>query len=154
LSREETRRYCEESGVVPRDDPTNELLIATRNRVRHEVMPLLRTFNPRIDEALCRLADSAAEDTAYLDELAAGQWSTVTFDEECVQMGRKDLAALPEAIAARLVRMAAAHLGAPVPQAEHVEQVLAAARRGSGTIELPGGIVAAASASLVSVRRP
>jgi tRNA(Ile)-lysidine synthase TilS/MesJ len=44
LRREETARYCCEMGVAPRD-ATNELLIATRNRVRHE-LPALRALNP------------------------------------------------------------------------------------------------------------
>ena len=56
LGREETERYCNDAGLQPRQDPTNELLIATRNRVRHEVLPALRAINPGVSEALARLA--------------------------------------------------------------------------------------------------
>jgi tRNA(Ile)-lysidine synthase len=141
LTRNETRRYCLESGVEPRDDATNELLIATRNRVRHEVLPALRSINPRIDEALCRLADAAAQDTAYLDDAADAAWqSLATADGGEVGLPRAAFDELAPAIAVRLVRRAARELGAPVPQQERVEEVLRAAAKSTGKIELPGGI--------------
>ena len=143
LSREETRRYCVESGIEPRDDPTNELLVATRNRVRHEVLPALRAINPRIEEALCRLADAAAEDARYLDEAAEVVWESIAGDKGAVvSLHRAEFDGQSAAIAARLVRRAAAHLGGPVPQQERVASVLLAVAKGSGIIELPGGVEA------------
>jgi tRNA(Ile)-lysidine synthase len=60
LNREETLAYCRASGVDPLLDESNELPDFTRNRVRNELLPRLRTFNPRIEDALVRLADAAA----------------------------------------------------------------------------------------------
>ena len=42
-----------------------------RVRVRHRLLPLLETFNPRAAEALARAAALLREDSAALDELAA-----------------------------------------------------------------------------------
>ena len=44
-----------------REDATNADPRFTRNRIRHEVLPLLRTFNPEIVAVLGRLADQAGE---------------------------------------------------------------------------------------------
>ena len=39
-----------------REDATNQDVAHTRNRIRWQLLPLLRTFNPRIAEQLARLA--------------------------------------------------------------------------------------------------
>jgi tRNA(Ile)-lysidine synthase len=69
-SRAETLRYCRQAGLTPREDPTNLLLQATRNRLRHEVVPVLRRLNPRLDEALCRLGEATASAVDYLEAAA------------------------------------------------------------------------------------
>jgi tRNA(Ile)-lysidine synthase len=154
LTREETRRYCQESGIEPRDDPTNELLIATRNRVRHEVMPLLRSINPRVDEALSRLADSAAADSAYLDQATREVWAAVAREDRSdIEFDRLSLLRLHPAMPPRLLRMAALRLGGPVPAHERVDQAMSALAKGRGKIEFPGGILLVASRDKLKVSR-
>jgi tRNA(Ile)-lysidine synthase len=71
LSREETEAYCRAAGIEPIEDASNVSPKYRRNRVRHDVLPLLRELNPRIDEALVRLADTASDDVAFLREVAS-----------------------------------------------------------------------------------
>ncbi|MBR4250680.1 MAG: tRNA lysidine(34) synthetase TilS [Kiritimatiellae bacterium] len=55
-----------------REDATNADTFALRNRVRHEILPLLRDrLNPKIRDALLRLADLASAESAALDALTA-----------------------------------------------------------------------------------
>jgi tRNA(Ile)-lysidine synthase len=61
LSRTETEQVCRDAGIEPRVDPSNRDRRYTRNRVRHEVLPVLAAINPSIRDALVRLADSAQE---------------------------------------------------------------------------------------------
>ena len=56
LSREQTAQCCDALGLAPVDDPSNRSSTQTRSRIRHELIPLLRSFNPRIEEALARMA--------------------------------------------------------------------------------------------------
>jgi len=47
-----------------REDSTNTDTAFTRNRIRHELLPQLRTFNPSIDQTLANLAELAREEEA------------------------------------------------------------------------------------------
>ena len=51
-------------------DETNGSLAHTRNRIRHELLPKLRAFNPQIDLTLAHMADNArAEEQHWQSEL-------------------------------------------------------------------------------------
>ena len=71
LRRSETEAVCAEVGLDPVRDPTNADPRFRRNRVRHEVLPLLDDVADRdVVPLLCRLADLARDDVALLDDLA------------------------------------------------------------------------------------
>lgn len=53
--------YLLQLGQAHCEDSTNYALDRTRNRIRHEVMPLLRELNPRAREHIARLAPAARE---------------------------------------------------------------------------------------------
>ena len=48
-----------------REDSSNQDLAHTRNRIRWQLLPLLRTFNPQIAGQLARLATISADEEAY-----------------------------------------------------------------------------------------
>jgi tRNA(Ile)-lysidine synthase len=53
------------------EDETNRSLVHTRNRIRHELLPALREYNPRIEHMLAHMADNArAEEQHWQAELA------------------------------------------------------------------------------------
>ena len=60
--RDEIESYCRERKLEPRIDSTNLQPVYTRNRVRLELLPRLeRDYNPKLQEALFRLAEQAGE---------------------------------------------------------------------------------------------
>src|SRR5262245_33636324 len=69
VSRQEIIDYLAERGQDFRTDESNADRRFTRNRIRHELLPLLaREYNPRVRETLCRLASQAGEvHTAFRD---------------------------------------------------------------------------------------
>jgi len=70
--------YLERLGLEWRQDETNADTAYTRNRLRHEVLPMLgRTVNPAVKEALFRLADQAEAARTVLDEALDRVWSQV-----------------------------------------------------------------------------
>ncbi len=60
--------YLNELQQPYREDSTNADDRFTRNRIRHELLPLLRTFNPAIATVLGRLADQAEDMFLELEE--------------------------------------------------------------------------------------
>jgi tRNA(Ile)-lysidine synthase len=47
-----------------REDSTNSDIAYTRNRIRHELLPQLRQYNPSLDQTLANLAELAREEEA------------------------------------------------------------------------------------------
>ncbi len=72
VTRMEVLEHCARYGVEFRTDSSNLMDEFTRNRVRHELLPLLRSFNPRFGEALLRGAEAWLADAECLDQQAAG----------------------------------------------------------------------------------
>ena len=56
VTRSEIMQYLEEHDIPWREDASNQDRTFVRNRVRHEVLPLLKELNPRIVASLCRTA--------------------------------------------------------------------------------------------------
>jgi tRNA(Ile)-lysidine synthase len=70
LSRTDTTAICADAEVQALEDESNTSPRFRRNRVRNELMPLLRQLNPRVDDALVRLADAASDDYAFIEASA------------------------------------------------------------------------------------
>lgn len=101
VTREEVEIYLAERGVPHVEDSTNGQDIYTRNRIRHEVMPVLKQLNPVFVQTAGRTAELLRRDGEYLDHLA---------EQFVLEHGRKnalpvkELMALPEAVRSRAVR--------------------------------------------------
>jgi tRNA(Ile)-lysidine synthase len=65
IRRSEIEAFLKARGQSWRDDASNQDVRLTRNRVRHELMPLLRSFNPGIDRLLARTAAIARDEEAF-----------------------------------------------------------------------------------------
>ncbi len=67
FSREDIETYCLDNGLKPRIDQTNLLPIYTRNKIRLELIPYMRTnYNDNIVQGLSRLSNIAREDKDYI----------------------------------------------------------------------------------------
>jgi len=78
IGREEVLAYLRHIGQPWREDETNRDRTYTRNRLRHEVLPMLaRTVNPAVGRALWRLADQAEAVRQVLDEALDRVWRRI-----------------------------------------------------------------------------
>lgn len=111
IRRHDILAYLREQHLTFREDSTNAKPIYTRNRVRHEVLPLLRQFNPALVDVLARQADLLREDDRYLDEVADRHFVQIAQDAitgTCI-LKRPELLALPVALQRRVLRKAVQH---------------------------------------------
>ena len=129
LRRRETATLCERLGFEAVHDASNHDPRFLRNRVRHELLPLLASLSGRDPvPVLCRQAGLMAGEAELLDHLAAQLDAT----------DARALAAAPPALARRAVRTWLRDGDHPVPAAD-VERVLAVARGDSTACEITGG---------------
>jgi tRNA(Ile)-lysidine synthase len=142
LRREETVRYCRDEGLEPVADPSNLSPAFLRNRVRLELLPLLREFNPRVDSALLRLAEAARADLSVLETMAAEALSPGDAGRVIV-LSRERLAGLPEGLRSHALRLAVRRLLGDLRDLgrKHVEALLAGLQAGAGHhLDLPRGL--------------
>lgn len=76
-SRIETVAHCQHLGLTPVDDPSNADLTLHRNRIRHELLPLLESYNPGIREVILRLSDVMREQVAFNQMQLTRVWPEV-----------------------------------------------------------------------------
>ena len=154
--RHETERYCREVGVKPLRDATNDLPIAARNRIRNEILPAIRGLNPRVEEALARLADAARADASCLNQFGDQTFeSLAVLRPRTVSLPRKELRELPRPLAARVVRLSFVHVNGIDRdlEAPHIDALLDALSRPPGRVSLPGGITAVTDSRSLVLRR-
>jgi tRNA(Ile)-lysidine synthase len=124
-TRAEVEAYLNSLGQGWREDSSNRHLTYTRNRIRHELLPLLEGWNPQLREHLAQMAQLARDEeawwTAELTRLApamllAGRpvrgGGRAAGDGLSLDVTR--LAALAPALQRRLLRFAAEQLGTAV----------------------------------------
>jgi len=125
--------WLDAAGIAYRVDPSNDDAAFLRNRVRHELLPMLDALRTGAVDRIGQFARLAADDDDLLDELAAAELARRT------ENGVIDWRDPPKvALGRRMLRLA---IGEPAPSAERVEALLEAARgeRGGLVIELGGG---------------
>jgi tRNA(Ile)-lysidine synthase len=112
VPRADIERYCAAHDLQPRFDRSNLDTTYFRNRLRHELLPELETYNPRIRERLCHLARVAAADYELLVEARRDAWEDVVREEreDAVVFDLETWQALPVALQRSTLREAAYRL--------------------------------------------
>ena len=144
ITREETASYCQKHQLDPRIDSSNLSPSFFRNRLRLHLLPLLRQYNPSIDQALLRLADIAKEDNAFIEQQVSELWDTVaTHESNTIYLNKKQIDSLPIALQRHLLRVAVTKLAGDVRdiEATHIEAARSLLnKQPSKRVSLPHGL--------------
>ncbi|GAA4814644.1 tRNA lysidine(34) synthetase TilS [Nocardioides caeni] len=143
VARADTVAACLAEGIDFWDDPHNSDPGFTRVRVRQRVLPVLEDeLGPGVAAALARTADQVRADVEALDALADQAWSALR-DPDGLPL--RPLHDHHEAVASRVLRLAALDAGATDAELFHVHVralVDLAAGDVNGEIQLPGHVTA------------
>jgi len=149
VPRREIEAWIRARGLSPRFDRSNLDTTYFRNRLRHDVLPLLETLNPQIRYALFATGELAAADFDLLHPISRSAWAAVR-RQEGPGWVRYDLArwrALPVALRRAIVRDAVMHLRRELRdigfrQVEQVRDFLESAEMPAGSEwTLPAGLI-------------
>jgi len=127
VRRAEIEAFLRSRNQAWQTDSTNADTAYTRNRIRHELMPQIRSFNPSIDQTLSNLAELAREEESrWESELArllpqlllpgkpvrgGGRAVSTSYGANSVSIELERLRTLDPALRRRVLRAAARQLG-------------------------------------------
>ncbi|MGD0295095.1 MAG: tRNA lysidine(34) synthetase TilS [Terracidiphilus sp.] len=144
ITRSEVESYLRSLGQRWREDSSNRHLTFTRNRIRHELLPLLEGWNPQLREHLAQMAQLARDEEAFwqaelarlepqmLRPVRVGEGGGGRAAGDGLSLDVNRLAALPRAFQRRLLRSVAEQLGAAVdfPSTEALRNLALTGRAG------------------------
>ncbi len=67
-TRQEIEDYCSSNNLEFVNDSTNFTDEYTRNKIRHNVVPVLKNINTSLENAVMRMSDTLREDNSFLEE--------------------------------------------------------------------------------------
>ncbi len=144
--RDEVLAWCRENELQPLFDRSNLDTTLFRNRLRHELIPLLEGYNPRFRERVLRTAQTLAADHAIIEGVVSAAWqgSVLREGKAYVCMSRRDFLAQLAGVQARLLRRAIRHLRPDLRDVDFDALARAAAflrsGRRHGQCDLVGGL--------------
>ena len=132
VTRQDVENFLNEYHLPHVEDSSNGSDRFLRNRIRHQVMPLLKQENPSLAENLSEMALRLRQDEAALDALASGH-STATVTE---------LRTLEPAVRSRVLEKFLKTSGVREPEAQHITlaESLVFSDKPSATASFPGGV--------------
>ena len=133
-SREEIEAYCAENGLSYVTDSTNLDDEYTRNKLRLNILPLLREMNPSLDEGVQRMASVMRDADGYLDKISIEKLKRckTEYGYICAELLKLDKAVLTYAVK-NVVEEAEAPL-----DSLHIGLIIDAMRTG-GSVDLGKG---------------
>lgn len=144
LTRQETWDYCRRHKIKPRSDSSNVSPSFLRNRIRLELLPMLRNYNPSIDQALLRLAAIADDDLSFIQARASLLWKELANVEgDVIYLDMSKMVALPRAMQRQVFRMAVEQIRGNLKdiEADHIEAMVGFLSKPAGRrLCLPQGL--------------
>ncbi len=147
IPRAEIEAYCQAHRLEPRQDFSNQDTTFFRNRLRHELLPQLETYNPNIRQILQRTAKVMAAEVEFLNDQLARVWPTVVRSESEAKI-ELDLAvwrSLPLALKRSTLRQAVQTLRRSLRDInfEHIDAAITIIEKGNvgAKASLPQGLM-------------
>lgn len=108
----QTVAYCQLHGIEPVEDMSNANPAYTRNRIRHQLLPLMESINPGFRATLLRSAAVMRSDFEYIETQIDACWPQVITSEQenAITLQVELLAALPLNLQRHLLRRVTARL--------------------------------------------
>jgi len=135
IRRADIEAYCTANNLEPRFDHSNLDTTYYRNRLRHELLPYLETFNPCIKEVILRSSSVLAADYDYLRQQRDKAWaqSVRTESDEAIAFDLAGLRGLAVSLQRSVIREAIHRLRRSLRNIDwiHVENALVVLRQGT-----------------------
>ncbi len=146
--RKDVEAYLSGLKIIARQDSTNLMQKFLRNRIRHELMPLLEKYNPNVKKALARTAQNFNYDYQIVADAVDRSFSKCgKVKGGSVSLMIKKLKAREPGIRRGVIRKAIEAVKGDLKGIDysHIEDIEALISSGRGALDLPGRIRASGS---------
>ncbi len=82
ITHAEALAYCQQRGLTPLEDASNTDTRFLRNRIRHELLPLLESMNPGFRATLLRNSEVMRVDAEWIEAQVGNAWHDVVLSEQ------------------------------------------------------------------------
>lgn len=149
LTRADIEEYCRLNSLEYVTDSTNLEQIYNRNKIRENVVPVLRQLNLSVEDACIRMCRQMTDINHYLSEqtLQALDNCKIKFGYSCSK-----LVGLPKAIRYRAFVLIAQNAGVENLEKKHID-LCADIVYNSGTVNLPNGFFAISKQGIFRISR-
>lgn len=139
-SREQIEKYCKENDIPFVTDSTNLSDDYTRNKIRHNIVPILKELNPSVENSVTRATSHLREDALYLNKQATDYLKANVDDKG--ELYLKNFASLDTAVKSRVIKIYVNSVTkVNFLEAVHIKALLYIAENG-GKTNLPCGFTA------------
>ncbi len=145
LERERIRELATAASLPFADDETNDERRYARNRIRAEVLPVLREIGPAAERNIAETRAELAEEASLLDRVVLEELAAAGSNAGSIAIAADQIAGLEPGLRRLALRaLAERACGRPVAlgRARAAEILRLAARPEGGAVELGGGVVA------------
>ncbi|MCH5353723.1 MAG: tRNA lysidine(34) synthetase TilS [Acutalibacter sp.] len=147
VSREEIEAYCKHFDLPFVTDSTNLTAEFARNKVRLEVLPVLKELNPRVIQTIGQTALLLERDRQFLK--TEGEKLLIAAQRE-YGLSVAVLQDAEEALQRTALRLWLGKNGCTEPKKKHLDALLLCSKQG-GTVSLPGNLTARCAQGVLSL---
>jgi tRNA(Ile)-lysidine synthase len=146
ISRSDIENYCMEHHLQPRLDPSNLSGKYTRNRIRLEIVPLIKKENPEIMQSITQLSSLIQHENDFMDSLAKDHLSGIIVNQELnkIIIRQKEFLSFHLALQRRMIKLILSYLTGKSKQIQfkHIEDCrrIMYSSSPSASLDLPGTI--------------
>lgn len=144
LSKSQIENINAENAIAYVHDETNDIADTTRNKLRLEIIPLIRQLNPSYAKTLVRNAEIIRAEDEYLAELAEEKFLSVSKEKnEVIYVDKTAMNNLSPVIMKRIIIKILSKLGMKIDYTHSdVERLVSLFEKSGGKIEYVGKIKA------------
>lgn len=104
--REDILAYCKQQGLKPIYDRSNKEFVYFRNKIRHELVPLLEKYRPGVQQRLWQMAHILEGDQKALEQEVNTRWENLQVERapDYVAFKIENVLNLPKGLQRRMIR--------------------------------------------------
>jgi tRNA(Ile)-lysidine synthase len=157
-TRADTHSYCREHRLKPRIDESNFDVKYLRNRIRHKLIPVLKSINPNFMQAIRQATEILAKDYDYLAwiSLKALHGARIGSEKGSVRLDADKVLMYPDSIKRYVIREAIEEVKGDLENIAfgHIKDIMSKiGAEKKWRLSLPGGMIAGGNADFLEISR-